>query len=97
MQLNLLASPPPYQRHSPTSKAAADSMRPFIVNTQHQAILDALTAYGPLTDEELQEATNLSPNSERPRRVELWRAGKLVQRGQGVTRAGRAAARWDVA
>jgi predicted ArsR family transcriptional regulator len=87
---------PPYQRHSRTSRAAAEQIKPHVV-TQRERILSALRRFGPQTDEQLQTFLGLDPSSERPRRIELVRDGLVVQDGEGVTSSGRRAARWRLA
>lgn len=95
-QLAFYDAPPPAQSHSETSRAAAEAIEPH-VTAQQQQVLDALRAMGPMTDEAIQRFTGLAANSERPRRIELWKRGLVQQRGEGVTRSGRRAVRWGLA
>lgn len=72
-----------------TSRAAALLAEPRS-GTNRRAVLDAVAAVARtpavgLTDVEAQRATGLTPNSERPRRVELVDGGWLAD--SGVTRA----------
>lgn len=84
----------PYQPHQETSKAAAQSIKP---DKGRSAVLACLRQHpGGLTDEEIQGLTGLSPSTERPRRIELERAGKLFDSGDvRRTRSGRYAVVWQ--
>lgn len=75
----------PYQRHSATSKAAATSIEPK-AGTKRAKVLEYIrscSAQG-ATDEEMQQCIPMSPNTQRPRRVELLKA-KLIK-DSGITR-----------
>jgi hypothetical protein len=85
----------PAQHHAPTSIAAAAVVRPKL-STQRAHVLGVVRERGPLSDEELALAAKLLPDSCRPRRVELWRAGLVEQVGIGLTSAGRACALWGI-
>jgi len=65
--------------------------------TDRMAVLDYITkkeAYG-ATDEEIQAALNLSPNTERPRRIELVAQGLVEKSGIArLTSSHRKAAVW---
>lgn len=65
-----------------TSRLAALRARPNS-GTQRAKILDFIERRGPYgaTDEEIQASLGLSPNSERPRRVELVTGGWVVDSG----------------
>jgi predicted ArsR family transcriptional regulator len=86
----------PYQPHSPTSIGAAEAMRPG-AKVDRAAVLDIISRkFGGLTDEEIQRSLKLNPSTERPRRIELVRAGKV--RASGKTRktaSGRPAVVWE--
>ena len=87
---------PPYQRHSRTSVEAATLIRPA-VETARGRVLDALTAAGPagLTDLEMQRRLMMDANTQRPRRVELVKAGLVVDSGKTrPTGNGRKATVW---
>lgn len=87
---------PPEQAHSPTSRAAARAVAPA-AGTLRARVLAHVRACGGAgaTDEEIQQATGMPANTERPRRIELVRAGLLVDSGTTARgRSGRAAARW---
>jgi hypothetical protein len=89
----------PAQRHSATSVAAAEAMKPSAAK-QRADVLRAITAAGTagLTDEECQKATGLNGSSQRPRRVELFTAGLVNHAGRTrKTDSGRDAAVWVAA
>lgn len=85
------------QPHSPTSRAAAIAYANAAPNARRR-VFDLLERVrGGLTDEEIQEALHMSANTERPRRIELERAGVVADSGrQRPTRAGMAAVIWTV-
>jgi uracil-DNA glycosylase family 4 len=86
----------PFQRHSPTSKAAASEVDPTTATLREQ-VFAHLQQRGPMTDEALQDALGMNANTERPRRIELVEAGRVHEVDQtGRTRAGRSAVRWGV-
>ena len=86
----------PYQSHSDTSKAAAEEMRPD-AETDRTAVLNLLLrVLVGMTDEEIQLALRLNPSTERPRRIELVRAGKVRDSGKKRrTKSGRMATIWE--
>ena len=93
--LSLLDYRPPAQP-TRTSRAAADAIAP-VAGTLRALVLDWLRAHGPATDEEIQGALGMDPSTERPRRGELVKAGKVRASGLfGQTRTGRQAIRWEV-
>jgi hypothetical protein len=63
---------------------------------QRERVLAYLSEH-PSTDEQVQDALGLDPNTQRPRRVELAQAGLIKKVGVRKTRAGRQAAVWGVA
>ena len=73
----------PYQRHSATSRAAAERIEPKIGTKR--AIVLAFLRNGPATDEEMQRGIPMGANTQRPRRIELV-AARLI-RDSGRTRA----------
>ena len=84
------------QVHSDTSVAAAVAIAP-VTGTLQAQVLDLLTVCGPMTDEQMQEAMCLNPSTQRPRRIELMRAGFVRDSGQrGQTLSGRVAVLWEV-
>lgn len=84
-----------HQAHSATSRAAAVAIAP-IAGTYQARVLDLLTVCGPMTDEQMQGALDMNPSTQRPRRIELTRAGLVRDSGQrGVTIAGRTCVLWE--
>lgn len=84
-----------FQRHSDTSRAAAESMadaRPSALRRVYVCILMAGAAG--LTDEAIGEHLEMSGNTVRPRRVELVTGGYVAAGGESETRSGRMATRW---
>lgn len=49
-----------------------------------------------MTDEEMAEAADMNPSTQRPRRIELHGRGLIVAGGIGRTRAGREATLWEL-
>lgn len=84
---------PPAQRHSETSVAAAEAIKPS-AGTLRERVYSFLLEFGGHTDEQIQDALAMDPSTERPRRVELARAGLVEQVGEARTRSGRRAAVW---
>lgn len=93
-----LAPQPPAQRHSPTSVGAAKSIEPSAGTLRNKvwSYLCGCGSYG-ATDEELQDALEINPSTQRPRRIELVKLGRVVDSGQTrLTRSGRSAVVWRV-
>lgn len=91
-----LVAPAPYQRHSATSKAAALNAEPT-AGTKRAIALAFLRGRGAqgATDEEMQELIPLTPNTQRPRRVELVKGKFVVDSGRTrKTRGGDEAVVW---
>ena len=86
---------PPYQSHSITSIDAAISV---IGGTSkpREAIFNLLKRYQ-LTDEQISERLNMNPSTERPRRIELAKAGRIKPAGETLTTSGRRAVVWSAA
>lgn len=89
MQLDL-----PYQRHSATSRDAAESVT--TAEKDRDRVLKYIRiAYG-ATDEQIATALCMNPSTARPRRVELVRQGLIVDSGRTrLTASGRAATVWE--
>jgi hypothetical protein len=89
----------PAQMHSDTSIAAAEAALPN-AGTQRWHVLELLRAfpdYG-MTDEEIQDALDMNPSAERPRRIELVNAGLVIDSGERrETSSGRKATVWRAA
>ena len=90
----------PWQIHSPafvhpsqTSQDAAFAILPKQGSLQER-VLKAIEIHGGLTDQEIADITGLSPNTARPRRIELTNAGVIKDGGTRLTKAGRKAVVW---
>jgi transcription initiation factor IIE alpha subunit len=89
----------PAVRGSVTSAAAADSLTPATLNAMQRRVYDLLVWRGETgaTDEEMQAELEMSPNTQRPRRIELARRGMIVESGSTRrTASGRMAVVWKV-
>lgn len=87
---------PPAQRHSATSRAAGEAIKPK-ASSLRELVFTCVASRGELgaTDEEIIEQLGLSPSTARPRRVELWQAGRLLDSERTrKTRSGREATVW---
>ena len=94
--LHKLELPVPHQAHSPTSAAAATAIEHKLPALQ-QAVLTEIRArkLQGATDEELQIQLGMNPSTERPRRIELLRAGLIDDSGRTrKTTSGRSAVVW---
>ena len=92
--LPLFSYSPPAQRHSDTSRAAAEGIKPH-AGTLRGLIYQYLCERGPASDEQLQEALCMGSSTERPRRRELELAGLVYDTGATTkTRSGRNATLW---
>lgn len=96
----LYGGPAPFQRHSDTSREAAERVEP-VAETERGRVLALLreNAYQDgLTDEEMQSSLDMNPSTQRPRRIELVRSGHVVDSGERrKTEAGRRAVVWVAA
>lgn len=90
--------PAPAQEHSEESKAAARSQSATKLHRDRLMVFTALKTAGidGATDEELQLATGLDGNTERPRRIELVKENLITRHGTRPTTRGKAAAVWIV-
>lgn len=81
--------------HPETSRQAAASIAPTAA-TLREKVYDAIAASAAgLTDEQIQRYTGIGPSTERPRRIELCEAGRVVDSGvTRATRSGRKAIVW---
>ena len=80
----------PYVRGSDTSKAAAARALPK-AGTKRAQVLDFIGRYGDgsgATDEEIQFCLRMPANTQRPRRVELVKAGLVKDSGKRRTTLG---------
>lgn len=96
-QVPVVMEPPPFQLHSNTSAAAAARIQPA-ASTLRAQVLEELRRHlevGGLTDEQLQANLGMGANTERPRRIELVRAGWVKDSGRRrLTQSGREAVVW---
>ena len=86
----------PYVRHSETSKAAAIAAEPN-AGTQRARVLALLRGFprNGFADHEVQQLLNMNPSTQRPRRVELVKAGLVVDTGKTrLTPSGKRAVVW---
>ena len=87
----------PHQPHSETSREAAEEIRP-VAGELRKAVFVYIKQHGGATDEEVQKALEMSPNTQRPRRVELVDRGMVRDSGQKRrTKSGRKAVVWEAA
>ena len=85
-----------YQQHSTTSTAAAVAIEDK-AGTLRRKVRDYLLSCGAegATDEQIQNALQMNPSTQRPRRIELVEARKVLDSGkQRKTLSGRAATVW---
>jgi hypothetical protein len=86
---------PPYQSHSVTSFAAAGQIKPHTPNLRER-VLDCIRRSKGATDSEVCQAMGLDGSTVRPRRIELQRAGMVVDSGRKrLTNGGRLAVVWE--
>ena len=86
----------PYQKHSSTSREAAELIEPR-AGTIRAQVLDIIRIHGHngMTDEELLSVSGLNASTGRPRRVELTQSGLVVDSGrERRTKSGRNAVVW---
>jgi hypothetical protein len=89
-------TPAPFQAHSATSHAAAESIE-LNAGTLRLKVYDFLLEQGPIgaTDEEIGECLDMRGNTVRPRRRELQVANHVIDSGlRRLTRSGRSAVVW---
>lgn len=88
----------PYIRGSATSKAAADRALPK-AGTKRAMVLECIKRHPiGLTDEQIQWQLDMPANTQRPRRVELVKAGLVKDSGKTrLTEGGDLAVVWVVA
>lgn len=89
----------PAIRSSATSRAAAKAIAPKAPSLRER-VFDCIAAQGShgATDLEVQAALGMDPSTQRPRRIELVKAGRIRKTDRTrKTPAGRAAAVYEVA
>lgn len=85
----------PYQRHSETSREAAEAISAK-APALRATVLSFIKTNGPVTDSGIIEGLGLPANSVRPRRVELMQRGEIRQEGTMRQANGRRAALWVI-
>ena len=85
----------PCQRASQTSRAAAVSIAPAAPTLRAQVLAYIEQHPSGLTDEEVQLGLEMNPSTQRPRRIELQRAGLIAPSGTRKTTSGRKATVWQ--
>ena len=86
----------PYQAHSETSKAAAESMQSKAKMERGRVYRCIKSEKYGLIDEEQQIALEMNPSTQRPRRIELVAAGLVRDSGRKrATSSGRMAVVWE--
>ena len=86
----------PYQRHSPTSRAAARQIEHRSATLKDRVLrcIESAGSHG-MTDEEIQRALFMGGNTQRPRRRELEQACQISDSGRSrKNRSGRYATVW---
>jgi len=97
--LPLFTQRAPAVRGSKTSNDAADALVPATLNAMQRSLVEFLQTRGAFgaTDEEMQLALRMNPNTQRPRRRELEDAGLIVRDGTRKTKSRRNADVWRLA
>ncbi len=96
--LPLFTARAPAVNGSITSAQAADAITPATLNTMQRKVLAVLQATPEgLTDEQMQRRLGMNPSTQRPRRIELAKAGMIQKAGVRKTASGRNADVWKVA
>jgi hypothetical protein len=85
---------PPFVAGSPTSYEAAKEIRED-AGTLRELVYVFIRDHGPVSDEQIAEHLCMNPSTARPRRLELYRAGRIHQSGYTRTNAGRRAVAWS--
>lgn len=85
----------PFVASSQTSADAAEKIAPHI-GPLHKRLLAFLAAHPEgQTDEQMQLGMEMSPSTQRPRRIEMLRADRVRDSGRtALTKSGRAAVVW---
>lgn len=87
--------PLPSTQH--TRAAAELAIQPSAANLREKVLeCIKLHPHG-ITDEKIAELLKMNPSTERPRRLELEKAGRIVAVGTAKTRSGRKAVTWVAA
>ena len=84
----------PFQKHSDTSREAAESMKPHVRSLKDTVYVTLVHAKHGMTAEEICTATGLKGDTVRPRIVELVREDRIIVAGKRKTKSGRNADVW---
>jgi len=85
----------PFVHGSDTSEEAAEAIAPRLSELQERVLATLRHHTGGLTDEEMQFWYDISPSTQRPRRIELVARGLVKDSGlRRRTRSGRSAVIW---
>lgn len=90
------APPPPFQKHSDTSREAAQAIKPDTSELRTK-VFECIRAAGPAgrTDDEIQALLGMDGSTERPRRRELQLNGRVRETAEKrKTSTGRFATVW---
>ena len=85
----------PFQGHSITSLEAAHAMKD-LAPTMREKVFKVIEMHQPINDEGICWALGMNPSTERPRRVELVKAGRIKAQGTMPTSTGRSSRCWVV-
>jgi hypothetical protein len=77
-------------------KTPAQLIVPLARNARERVHM-ALRMFGPMTDEEIQGILRMGGSTQRPRRLELQQAGRVVAGGKVKSGSGRKATLWKAA
>lgn len=86
----------PFQARSETSWRASMQMDRPVVESLRTRVYDYLRDNGPATDRQIQAGLDMDGSTERPRRIELFNAGLVVNHGTVRQDNGRTATVWRV-
>ena len=78
-----------------TREEAKRSIQPNAAAYREQ-VYRCIAWNGAVTDEQIARLTGLNPSTARPRRLELWRDGRIEKAGISRTASGRKAVAWQV-
>lgn len=78
----------PFQKHSDTSREAAEDMRAYAKTARYRVFAFIRDNPG-VSDKRIQQELEMNPNTERPRRIELERAGLIRPCGIDPSATGR--------
>lgn len=88
----------PFVRTSMTSLEAAKDVHGIKGVLRQRVYTEIYYSGTGLTDEQIQEALEMNPSTQRPRRIELLRESRIRDSGRRrPTRSGRKAVVWEVA